>query len=272
MDPDVQEKLLLRALATGKTISGAELAKQVGITRAAIWKRIVALRHLGLPIQAQAGKGYRLPWPLDLLDAQKIANHLGDKTGPQPDIYWELDSTQDEIARRESELEDLSVVLSESQLAGRGRRGKPWLSPPGLNIYLSCLKRFDKGVPALTGLPLVVGACIIRALEDVGITAVELKLPNDIVTDKGKLGGILITLHGEYEGPCHAHIGIGINVRLPESAKTQSLTDLAALGTQIPERNMLAAMLIKRIRMGLICFEKEGLAASVKGTQAAVRS
>lgn len=256
---------LLQALAAGRPVSGAALAEQMGMTRAAVWKHVAALRELGLPIEAQPGRGYCLPWPIELLSEEKIARFLGDLANPRPEVHWQLDSTQTELARREPQLSDLAVVLCEAQQAGRGRRGRTWFSPPGLNICLSCLKRFENGFAALSGLPLAVGVCVIQALEDMNVMTAGLKWPNDIVTDAGKLGGVLIDLHGEYEGPCSARVGVGLNIRLPGLAPGDArgpVTDLATLmGAQMPGRNALAAALIKRIRKGLLRFEMEGLSA-----------
>jgi BirA family biotin operon repressor/biotin-[acetyl-CoA-carboxylase] ligase len=130
------------------------------------------------------------------------------------DVYWELDSTSSELQRRGANAPDLSVVTAETQTAGRGRRGRNWLSPPGLNLYLSCLKRFDAGFASLSGLSLATGVIVLRALHALGIDGARLKWPNDVLTESGKLAGILVELSGEYQGPCAAVIGIGLNVRL----------------------------------------------------------
>jgi BirA family biotin operon repressor/biotin-[acetyl-CoA-carboxylase] ligase len=132
---------LLPLLASGETVSGVELAARAGLTRAAIWKQIETLRALGLPV-ASSGAGYRAPWPLQLLDPARIraalgADHAAALGGLE--VHWQLDSTSSELQRRSATAADLSMVLAETQSAGRGRRGRPWLSPPGLNIHLSCL-------------------------------------------------------------------------------------------------------------------------------------
>src|SRR5699024_4722485 len=132
----LQPRELLRALAPGEPVSGEALADGIGVTRAAVWKHVAALRKRGLPVDARTGLGYSLPWPTQLLDADAVAAHLEDGAGSL-EVHWELDSTSSELARRQDGLPDLAVVLAESQSAGRGRRGRAWLSPPGLNRYLS---------------------------------------------------------------------------------------------------------------------------------------
>ncbi len=268
----MQPAQLLALLAAGEPLSGAGLAEQAGVTRAAIWKQIETLRARGVPIEARGAAGYRLPWPLQMLDAKQIRAGL-----PAPlahalgalEVHWELDSTSSELQRRGASAKDFSVLLAETQTAGRGRRGRTWLSPPGLNLYLSCLKRFELGFAALSGLSLAVGVIVLRALEQLGITGAGLKWPNDLLAltpgrPGGKLGGILVELSGEYQGPCAAIIGIGLNLRLTPELHTQAgqpACDLAALadGTP-PDRNRVASVLIAALVEGLRQFESDGFA------------
>jgi BirA family biotin operon repressor/biotin-[acetyl-CoA-carboxylase] ligase len=261
---------LLSALATGEPVSGAGLAAQTGITRAAIWKQVEMLRARGVPIEAQGGAGYRLPWRLQMLDAAQISaalpSSLAQKLGAF-EVHWELDSTSSELQRRGAGAADLSVLLAETQTAGRGRRGRPWLSPPGLNLYLSCLKRFDQGFAALSGLSLAIGVIVMRTLDTLGVSGAGLKWPNDVLTAEGKLGGILVELSGEYQGPCAAIIGIGLNLRLTTALREQAgqpVSDLAALTNDIPpDRNRVAAVLIAALVNGLQRFERDGFTSFV---------
>ena len=259
---------VLAALATGEVVSGSQLARQAGVTRAAIWKQVEALRARGLPVEARGTAGYRLPWGVQLLDAAAIraalpialARRLG-----ALEVHWELDSTSSELQRRGATAADLSVLLAETQSAGRGRRGREWLSPPGLNLYVSCLKRFDQGFAALSGLSLAVGVIVLRALDAAGIAGAGLKWPNDVLAADGKLAGVLVELNGEYQGPCAAVVGIGLNLRLTPALRAQAgqpASDLATLTDGAPpDRNRLAARLIGALVEGLRQFEREGFAA-----------
>lgn len=264
---------LLAQLADGEALSGAGLADKAGLTRAAIWKQIEALRSRGVPVESRGPAGYQLPWSLQMLDVEKIRAALLPSVAASLgalEVHWELDSTSSELQRRGAAAGDLSMLLAESQTAGRGRRGRQWLSPPGLNLYLSCVKRFDSGFAALSGLSLAVGVIVLRALAQLGIAGAGLKWPNDILASAsdgqhGKLGGILVELSGEFQGPCAAIIGIGLNLRLtPEllAQAGQPATDLAALtGGMPPDRNRTAAALISSLVEGLAQFEREGFAA-----------
>lgn len=259
---------LLAVLASGEAVSGAQLADRSGVTRAAIWKQVETLRARGVPVEARGAAGYRLPWPLQLLDEEAIRAALPRASSGRPgalEVHWELDSTSSELQRRLDQAADLSFVLAETQTAGRGRRGRSWLSPPGLNLYLSCIKRFERGFGALSGLSLAVGAIVVRAIESLGVEGAGLKWPNDVLAPQGKLAGVLVELSGEYQGPCAAVIGVGLNLRLTDALREQAgqpACDLATLaGDRPPDRNVVAARLIATLVEGLREFEKGGFAS-----------
>lgn len=256
---------LLHLLSASHSVSGADVARRMGVTRAAVWKQVDALRRRGLPIEGQAGSGYSLAWPVQLLDRDAISAALPATCAGPLELHWELDSTSSELLRRQASLADLAVILAESQHGGRGRRGRNWLSPPALNIYLSCLKRFDRGFATLAGLSLAVGVAVMRALEDLNIHGAGLKWPNDILAHGAKLAGMLVELSGEYQGPCTAVVGIGLNVRMPLALRAQAaqpVTDLAELGAgNPPPRNQVATCMIARLRECLLTFEQHGFGA-----------
>jgi BirA family transcriptional regulator, biotin operon repressor / biotin---[acetyl-CoA-carboxylase] ligase len=265
----MQPQQLLAALATGEPLSGSRLAADIGVTRAAIWKQVEALRHRGVLIESAGAAGYRLPWSIQMLDERSIRAHLPSATSGRLgalEVHWELDSTSSELQRRGMAAPDFSMVVAETQTAGRGRRGRSWLSPPGLNIYLSCLKRFEAGFASLSGLSLATGVIVLRALHALGISGPRLKWPNDVLANGGKLAGILVELSGEYQGPCAAVIGIGLNLRLTPALREQAgqpVSDLADLAGVPPDRNRAVAALITSLVEGLDQFEREGFAAFV---------
>ncbi|NCT68545.1 MAG: biotin--[acetyl-CoA-carboxylase] ligase [Rhodanobacteraceae bacterium] len=260
---------LLAALAAAPAISGSELAARLGVTRAAVWKQVERLRALGLGISAQAGRGYRLDAPLDLLDADAIAAGLSVAAHARLGalaVHWQLDSTNSALLRAAAtDPRDGLACLAELQSAGRGRRGRAWRLPLGGGIALSLLKRFDGGMAALAGLSLVVGIAAVQALADCGIGEIGLKWPNDLVARGRKLGGILVELGGDALGPCHAVIGLGLNVRLDARAGAsidQPWIDLATLADGAPpSRNRLAAALLERLLDALERFARDGFGA-----------
>ncbi len=267
---------LLAALAAGETTGTDRLAMTLGCSRELVHKHVQALRAGGLPIQDVDKMAYSLHWPVQLLDKASICatlpaalmTRLGDLK-----LHWELDSTSSALQRCAGQAADLSMVLAETQSAGRGRHGRRWLSPPGLNLYLSCLKRFDVGCEALGGLSLAVAVMLVWALARQGVTGVGLKWPNDVLARSenqhvgGKLAGILVELSGGRQGPCVAVIGIGLNLRLTPALRAQAgqpVSDLAELcGGTPPERNHMATALIQALLEGLPQFASEGFPAFV---------
>lgn len=265
--PMISAPKLLDLLSAEAPVSGADLAQRLRISRTAVWKQIEALRTAGLPIEAHAGEGYRLVRPLDRLDASAIGRALSAPVRKRLgalEVHWKLDSTSSELLRRADELPDRTFVFAEMQTAGRGRRGRAWLSPPGGNLAFSCFKRFGQGYAALSGLSLAIGVTAVRALEACGVRGVGVKWPNDLVHGHAKLAGILIELGGEFLGPCHAVIGIGLNLHVPQEARaaiTQPVTDLAECCGEVPLRNRLAAVMIEHLYEALDVFEASGFAA-----------
>ncbi|MBS0462869.1 MAG: biotin--[acetyl-CoA-carboxylase] ligase [Proteobacteria bacterium] len=268
----MNDRDLLLRLAHGPC-SGSELARVAGLTRAAVWKRIAALRGKGVDIHAEAGRGYALAAPLDLLDRAQIVAALPGKVRADLDVCevaWEIDSTNAQLLRRPAGA-GVQALFAEAQSAGRGRRGRTWASPLAAQLCLSMQRRFDGGVAALSGLSIAVGVATAEALRAQGFAQVGLKWPNDLQAHGRKLGGILIEFGGEDGGLVRAVIGIGINVRMPEVAAIgieQPWIDLAALGKPIPPRNQLAAALLAAQLRALRQFAAEGMPAFVERWQA----
>ncbi len=189
---------------------------------------------------------------------------------------WTVDSTNSVLlARQNPPFGACEVLLAEYQTAGRGRRGRAWVAPPGGSICLSLSWAFREVPPDLSALGLVIGVCALRALRDSGLEGARLKWPNDIVVEGKKLGGILIELRAESSGPACAVIGIGLNVALGANVLKAleetgvAATDLAGAGLKQPSRNAVAAALVSEVVRGLLVFEKEGLRAFAEEWRAA---
>lgn len=259
------ERGILQRLIAGP-VSGDALAQEAGLTRAAMWKRIEALREAGVEIDAQAGRGYTLRHPVELLQADAIIDALPPfvRAGlASLEIAWSLDSTNSELLRRETPAHGIAALIAERQTGGRGRRGKTWASPLAAHLYLSLSRQFSGGLARLGGLSLVAGLATAEALHDSGYADVRLKWPNDLVVEGRKLGGLLVEGGGEHAGPVRAVIGLGLNVRMPEAMAAtldQPWTDLARLMDQTPSRNTVAARLLTHLLPALDQFDAEGLA------------
>lgn len=259
------DRALLERLSQGPA-SGAALATGLGLTRAAVWKRIEALRAAGVEVDAVPGRGYALRRPLRLLDVTAIRRELSAAAVAELDgivLQCELDSTNALALREPVPARGSRVYLCERQLAGRGRRGRSWVSPLAAHLYLTVSRRFEAGIAALQGLSLVVGVVVAEALQGLGYRQVGLKWPNDLVVEGRKLGGILVEIGGEAGGPVRAAIGLGLNVAMPATAAAaidQPWCDLAGLQGDAPDRNRVAAALLDALLPALARFEREGAA------------
>lgn len=278
MSKDAQ---ILAMLADGHFHSGQELAQQFGLSRSGIWKAIQSLQSKGIEVFAVQGKGYRLAQPLELLNSTTIeasknvlqANYQQppQQSSPEQDgeltVLWDVDSTNRYLMDRAYDgCAPGSTCLAEMQTAGRGRRGRQWISPLGGNIYLSQLWQFASGPAALSGLSLAAALAVVRVVREMGVKGAGVKWPNDILVNGEKLAGILLEIQGESNGPTRVIVGLGLNVRLPDMmAQTidQPYTSLENHVQKPIQRNKLAARLIDELLKVYELFSQSGFAAFV---------
>jgi BirA family biotin operon repressor/biotin-[acetyl-CoA-carboxylase] ligase len=204
--------------------------------------------------------------PIEFLERAKILAGLSGEAREglvAVEIHAHLDSTSSHLLRKIKNGASSGVAcLAEAQSAGRGRRGRSWVSPFAANLYLSLLWQFSTGVAALSGLSLAVGVAVARALQSLGAAEIGLKWPNDLVWRGRKLGGILLEFDGESAGPCWVVAGVGINVAMPadaESAIDQPWVDLRSImGAGRLSRNRLAAGVLNEVIAVFARFEHDG--------------
>lgn len=264
------QKKLLALLSDGEFHSGTVLAESLGISRAAVCKHITLMANeLALNIAAVRGKGYRLDKPLELLVQTEIINALSEQNNALIsclEIHDCIDSTNRYLVEqaRQSAVSG-KVCFAELQTAGKGRRGREWVSPFGSNIYVSIAWQFPQGgYAAIAGLSLAIGVAVIRALKEQHIEDVGLKWPNDIFSQGKKLGGILIEVSGEVDGGCSVVIGVGLNLFLPDAKAasiTQAWTDITTITGQSVGRNALAGGLLNQLLPVIAGFETAGIGA-----------
>jgi BirA family biotin operon repressor/biotin-[acetyl-CoA-carboxylase] ligase len=262
---------LLVLLADGRLHSGERLAQALGVSRAAVWKGIERLRLRGIDITGLARRGYALPGAVELLDAGAIRAQL-DAAGVERlrslELPFEVDSTNTRLlALPPPPHGRADAILSELQLAGRGRRGRPWIAPFGGSIALSLSWSFADASLATPNLSLCVGVAVARALERAGARGIGLKWPNDVWYGDRKLGGILMELRAEAGGPAHVVIGVGVNVALAPGVRAQieaSGVRVAAVSDACsgpPSRNFIAGAIIDELLRMLTQFERAGFAS-----------
>lgn len=259
-----RERRVLELLSDGSFHSGEELAAGLGgISRAAVWKLIQALIERGIDVRAVRGRGYCLANPLELLQQDRIAAELDAEIRYRVsaiEVHPWLDSTNAYLMRRANQgCSSGLACFAEAQSAGRGRRGRAWISPFAANLYFSLLWRFAASPPGLMGLSLVVGIAVARSLEKLGVQGIGLKWPNDVVWQRRKLGGVLLEFGGESTGPCHVVAGVGVNVAMPHQAAhaiDQPWVDVEhILGPRAVFRNQLAGQLLSEVASACQRFE-----------------
>ncbi len=262
---------LLQMMSDGQFHSGESLGRELGVSRAAVWKALKRLEDDGYPIQRVRGRGYRVPAGATLLDLELIQGAL-----PQflsRSIRWQLldsvDSTNAELMRSIASVgaAGISVCLAEQQVSGKGRRGRDWVSPYAQNIYLSVAVPFSEGAQQLEGLSLLVGLVLVKTLEACGYQGCGLKWPNDILLGDSKLAGILVEIAGDVNSDCVAVIGVGINVLMsqPDTVIEQAWTSLylSRQDAQL-DRNTLVAEFIVRLLAAIDEFRVNGFGPFVE--------
>ena len=262
---------LLVLLADGEVHSGEWLARELRLTRAAVWKGVERLRAIGVEVQALARRGYRLAEPVELLDAQRIRAELteaGNSHLHALELLFEVDSTNTRLLSTTPPPPGTAdVCVSELQHAGRGRLGRRWISPFGGGIAMSLGWTCSDVIRTLPALSLGVGVAVSRALARAGAEGISLKWPNDIWFLDRKLGGVLIELRAEAGGPAHVVIGVGLNVSLPEEARREieasgvavaAVTDACKVA---PSRNLIAGAILDELLSMLVEYERFGFSA-----------
>ena len=262
---------LIALLANGEFHSGEQLGETLGMSRAAINKQCVmnratltlscasvmpyapsmtaiicwmmpviqTLRDWGVDVFTVPGKGYSLPEPIQLLNAEQI---LGQLDGGSVTVLPVIDSTNQYLLDRIGELKSGDACVAEYQQAGRGRRGRKWFSPFGANLYLSMFWRLEQGPAAAIGLSLVIGIVMAEVLRKLGADKVRVKWPNDLYLQDRKLAGILVELTGKTGDAAQIVIGAGINMamrRVEESVVNQGWITLQEAGINLEKLDNL---------------------------------
>lgn len=260
---------LLDLLSSGVAHNGEHLAQSLGISRAAVWKKIQTLRELGVEIEGRPGSGYALARPIERLNATTLRELLSTPTRQALcDLQFEsvIDSTNSALRAKAKTLASGSLLLAEAQTAGRGRRGRCWASPFACGFLGSVFWRFECGLADLGGLSIAVGIALAEAWRARGLD-VRVKWPNDLWIDRCKLGGLLIEAGGEFHGPSHVVVGLGLNWRLPAALHgtlDQAVTDIDSHSLAPLSRHQSAAICIEAIFEGLAQFAHGGFDAFLR--------
>ena len=208
--------MLLRE-ADGGEVSSRILCERLGVSRAAVWKQIEALRADGYEIEACTRRGYRLVRVPDKPCAPEVVPLLTTtRFGRDLRYAAETGSTNRDVAAlAQAGAAEGVVVVADQQCEGRGRMARQWFSPPGVNLYFSLLLRPDVELARAASLPLVAGLAVAEAIERIAPEVrPEIKWPNDILCGGKKLCGVLCEMQAETDRVCHVILGLGVNVNL----------------------------------------------------------
>jgi BirA family biotin operon repressor/biotin-[acetyl-CoA-carboxylase] ligase len=259
---------VLQLLADGEVHSGEEIGEALGVSRTAVWKQLQKLSDLGLSLSTVKSRGYQLPGGLELLEHQKIVAAMSMETRDllkQLDVENSIDSTNTRaMAVAQKGFGSGYACIAEHQTAGRGRKGRNWVSPFGRNIYLSVVWEFTQGAAVLEGLSLAIGVAIARVINRLSDDqeAVQLKWPNDVYWQGKKLAGVLLEMSGDVSSTCQVVVGVGLNVSMLADEATaidQQWTSLNSF-TKGVSRNQLAANLLSEILLMLSEYDRNGFA------------
>ncbi|GAB5500601.1 MAG: bifunctional biotin--[acetyl-CoA-carboxylase] ligase/biotin operon repressor BirA [Pseudohongiellaceae bacterium] len=185
-----------------------------------------------------------------MLNAEAIRKALSPGVDPgRIDVVEEIDSTNAEALRRLADAPATPgaecLLVARSQTAGRGRRGRQWLSPQNAGIYLSLTQVFEAELNQLQALSLVTALSVAQAIDELGGEPVQLKWPNDVLAGNKKLAGILLETSGNHQQPAIV-FGIGINLKLPAEVIEdlgRPVTDLSTeLKSEIDAGSLIASI------------------------------
>ncbi|NBS12722.1 MAG: biotin--[acetyl-CoA-carboxylase] ligase [Gammaproteobacteria bacterium] len=212
-------KACLIALSDGNWHSGEVLGRALGLTRAAVWQRIEALRSLGVPVDS-GPLGYRIPDGVYVPQSAQLTH------AACPIVVTEItESTNQDVLTQPGSWGEVALW----QTAGRGRRGRSWWGAPGRTLMCSVGTDLESQGQAWWGLSLAVGVVVAESLEALGVS-VQLKWPNDLYLNQQKLGGLLIELSGDPLGHVRVVAGLGLNLASVRFAETPPMAVLREFG------------------------------------------
>jgi BirA family biotin operon repressor/biotin-[acetyl-CoA-carboxylase] ligase len=239
---------LIKLIAqSNRLLSGEELGAILGISRTAVWKYVKYLREKGFKITGKTNTGYKLIEPVDtpltIIPSDIETNIIGKEILS----FIEIDSTNNFAKTNWKNLPNGTLIVTEKQTSGRGRRGRIWTSPFGTGLYFSIILKPSLPVITLPRLTIVAGVSVALALERLGVLA-KLKWPNDIMIGEKKIGGILSEMSLEGDEVEYVILGIGINVHteydcFPEDFREKAGSIKSETGKYISRNVLLKAIL-----------------------------
>jgi len=247
-------------------VSGEDICRALGVSRTAVWKQIGQLRELGYEVEAVRSRGYRLLSPPDRLLPAEVSGGLETRCIGREVIYFEQTDSTNLQARRladEGAVEG-TVVIADTQTSGRGRLGRTWTSPPGVNLYLSIILRPTFPPQEATRMTFLSAIAVAEAIAAVGPFTPQLKWPNDVLLDGRKIAGLLNEMNAETERVHYMVLGVGVNLNMkaedfPADLRTPATSLLIAGGREVSRREFTRELLRQVDRLYTL-YQREGFA------------
>lgn len=246
----MRSKILKILRESEEYVSGQQLCEELGVSRTAIWKVVNQLKEAGYEVEAVRNRGYRIVSSPDAITAEELSSVIDSQwAGKKIYYYEETDSTNIRAKRLGDDGEPGgTLVVTNQQSAGRGRRGRSWDSPVGSSIYMSLLLRPSIHPTKAPMLTLVMAIAVAKGLKESTGLDVQIKWPNDIVLNGKKLVGILTEMSTEIDYINHVVIGVGINVNMesmPQDLKEKA-TSLRIESGHTEKRSRIIAAIMKQ--------------------------
>lgn len=244
----MREKILQFLKEKDDYVSGQDICDQLGVSRTAIWKNIKALKDAGYQIDSVNNKGYKLLSEPDRLSEEGIRSYKNTKWLGGAIYYRDtMDSSNTQAKRMgEHEAENGTLVVTDCQTAGKGRRGRSWESPTGVNCYFTVLLRPELAADRASMITLVAALSLAKAIKETVHLETMIKWPNDVIANGKKLCGILTEGSTDLEYMNYVVVGIGVNcnqTQFPEEIKETASSICLETGKKVNRCQLLGTFL-----------------------------
>ncbi len=228
-----EQVLLILETNKGKYVSGEDIAKELYVSRNAVWKAINALRKDGFIIDAVTNKGYMLGKEADGFTALRVSSMLNKTCQDCEIIFYDTITSTNTVLKEMAEkgAKEGTILIADTQTEGRGRRGRSFFSPAGTGIYMSILLRPGFTTDKASLITVLAAVSVVRAIKETTDLPVKIKWVNDIMLNDTKICGILTEAAADIENGHlqYAVVGIGINISMPEGGFPYYINDIASV-------------------------------------------
>ena len=262
MSRNLKKEFVFVLRNTADYVSGQELCERFGVSRTMVWKVMNQLKEEGYQIEAVTNRGYRLQESPDVVTEEELKSRLKTKWLGSQIVYLDQTDSTNTRAKEYAEKEDSHglLVITDHQLAGKGRRGRNWMTKKGTALTMSFVLKPKLPPEKMSMITLIAALAVSRAVKTVTGLDNQIKWPNDIVIDKRKVCGILTEMSTQEDYVNHVVVGLGINVhtREFEDEIKEMAGSIAGCGKEGVKRAELAAEILLEFEQLYGQFEQGG--------------